>query len=139
MDATRRRLGSVVEWGIAGACAITAAALLTLGVRGVRDMPDLAVSAREAAAAVPSTVIPAGVVPVPLLSFGEGVQVRLGERLSDVVARLGNSRLLSETLDTSEGKARLTRFYENVGLQFIVVFDGTADDPSAPLSAIFIR
>ena len=140
MDATRRRFGSLVEWGVAAACSVVAVLLLTVALNHVRRVPAVVpVSAREAPLPVPPGAVPAGVVPVPLLSLGEGIELRLGQRLSDVAERLSRSRLLSESLETSDGKARLTRFYQDVGIQFIVVFEGTRVDPSAPLAAIFIR
>lgn len=140
MNATRRRFGSLVEWGVAASFAVLAVMLLAVALNHVRRVPAVVpVSATEVPLPAPSGAIPAGVVPVPLLSLGEGSELRLGQRLSDVAERLAGSRLLSESLDTSSGKARLTRFYQDVGLQFIVVFDGTPDDPSAPLAAIFIR
>lgn len=140
MDPSRRRIGSLVEWAVAGAC--TAAAVLLLStaaeeLRGVR--PFLPVRAEEPAVAAPVVDLPSGVASIPLLLLGDAREVRLGERLADVAGRLGSlSQLVSETVEEKAGGRRITRVYNDVGVQFILVFEAVRD-AEPRLSAIFLN
>jgi hypothetical protein len=141
MDATRRRFGSLLEWLVAVACVAAGVVLVSRAVDEFRSVrPIVPVIAKEAAPVALMTGIPAGVAPVPLLLLTDDRELRLGDRLADVAARLGSSALLlSESVDDLGAKRRLTRFYNDLGAQFILVFEGTGHDGEARLSAIFVH
>jgi hypothetical protein len=66
-------------------------------------------------------------------------EVRLGDRLGDVIARLGpGAQLMSESREDIGKGLRAIRFYTDIGVQFILVFDA-AGDQDLHLSSIFIR
>ena len=141
MDATRKRFGSLVEWLVAGTCAAGAATILSYAVQEFHTVRAvIPVIAQEApvAAAVPG--IPAGVVQVPLLLLGNGRRVSLGQPLTAVAEHLGAAaQLVSESLEDTAAGRRITRFYSDVGIQFILVFDDIGRDDSPRVSAIFVR
>ena len=140
MDATRRRFGSLLEWLVAVVCVAAGVVLASVAVeefRGVRAV--IPVIAKEAAPAAAMTGIPPGVAPVPLLLLTDNRELRIGDRLADVATRLGSARLLSETVDEIDGTQRLTRFYNDLGAQFILVFEAIGHEGDARLSAIFLR
>jgi len=66
-------------------------------------------------------------------------EVRLGDRLGDVIARLGpGAQLMSESREDIGKGLRAIRSYTDIGVQFILVFDA-AGDQDLRLSSIFIR
>ena len=141
MDATRRRFGSVVEWLVAGVCATAGVAMpptVTAEFRSVR--PVVPVSATEAQPAVSLPGIPPGVVSVPLLLLSDDRELRVGERLVDVAGRLGSAiQPVSESVDDVRGRRQISRFYDQDGVRFILVFDSAGRDADARLAAIFLR
>ena len=141
MDATRKRVGSLVEWLVAGTCAAGAVALLSFAVQEFRAVRAvIPVIAEEATVPAPLADIPPGVVRVPLLLLGSGRQVRLGEPLATVAERLGAAaQVVSESFEETSAGRRITRFYSDVGIQFILVFDAIGRDQPPRVSAIFVR
>lgn len=141
MDATRKRFGSLVEWLVAGTCAAGAVTLLSLAIQEFRAVRAVVpVIAGEAPAPAAVAGIPAGVVRVPLLLLGNGRRVSLGQSLTAVAEHLGAAaQLVSESLEDTSAGRRITRFYADVGIQFILVFDDIGRDGSPRVSAIFVR
>jgi hypothetical protein len=141
MEATRRRFGSIVEWFCAASCAAGAVGMLSLAIHDVRSVrPVVPVIAEEALDAASPAGIPPGVVRVPLLLLPDRREVRVGAQLTDVVAHLGAAaRLVSESFEDTKAGRRITRFYDDVGVQFVLVFDGAGVADDARLSAIFVR
>lgn len=141
MDATRKRVGSLVEWLVAGTCAAGAVALLSFAVQEFRAVQAvIPVIAEEASAHAPVPGIPPGVVRVPLLLLGSGRQISLGESLATVADRLGAAaQLVSESFEETSAGRRITRVYNDVGVQFILVFDAIGRDQPPRVSAIFVR
>ena len=141
MDATRRRFGSLVEWLFAASCAAGAIATLMVVVhefRGVRAV--VPVIAEAAVEAPPNAGIPSDVVKVPLLLLPNEREVRLGQRLAEVAEHLGAAaELVSESFDDTDAGRRITRFYNDVGVQFVLVFDDLRRNGDARVSAIFMR
>ena len=140
MDATYRRLGSLVEWLLAAACAAAAVATLSFAheLRSVRAV--VPVIAEEVAEPAPVAGIPAGAVSVPLLLLPGSRQVRLGERLGDVAQHLGAAaQLVSESFEDTMGGRRITRIYNDIGIQFVLVFDELRSRGDARVAAIFMR
>jgi hypothetical protein len=141
MDATRRRFGSLVEWFLAASAAAGAAVIVSLALHEFRNVqavvPVIAESALEAA---PIAGIPAGVVRVPLLLLSDRRVVRLGQRLADVAVHLGSAaQLVSESFEETSSGRRITRIYNDGGVQFVLVFDGTERSDDARVAAIFVR
>jgi hypothetical protein len=141
MDATRKRVGSLVEWLVAGTCAAGAVALISFAVQEFRAVQAVVpVIAEEAPVQASVAGIPSGVVRVPLLLLGSGRQISLGEPLTTVAERLGAAaQLVSESFEETSAGRRITRFYSDVGVQFILVFDAAGRDQPPRVSAIFVH
>ena len=127
MDALRVRLGSVVEWAVAAVflLATLAVAGLIIAAMGAPRFPAAASGAvvRPAPTATPAC-IPSGAVSVPVLPFPDGRELRMGDPVADVAARLGRAAELGrQEVDRGTLGDRLTRFYEYGGFRFIVVFE----------------
>ncbi len=125
MEATRVRFGSLLEWLLAAAFMAGAASLASAvfteyrTVRAVMPVIAGAAPAQETPAGVPSRA-----VSLPMLLLGNGSEVRLGDRASEVAARLGSgSQVISESLDPGDVRERVTRFYDSQGMQFVLVFE----------------
>ena len=141
MDATRRPIGSLVEWLCAAMCAAGVVALVSIALHEFQSVrPVVPVIAKEIADTPPAAGIPAGVTRVPLLLLPDKREVRLGEPLAGVAERLGTAaQLVSESLEETDAGRRVTRFYNDVGIQFVVVFDSPRVESEPRVSAIFIR
>ena len=142
MDATRRRFGSLLEWFCAVVCAVGAVLLASLAIENFRNVPAVVPVIAEEAPETPAAIegIPSGVARVPLLLLANMREVHLGDRLDDVAGRLGpTARLESESRQDVSGGRRVTRFYSDAGVQFILVFDARGNDQNARVSAIFVR
>ena len=141
MDATRRRFGSFVEWLFAAACAagaVMAAASVVREFRSVRTI--VPVSAESVADTAFIAGVPPDAVRVPLLLLSDKREVRLGERLADVAEHLGSAaQLVSESFEDTAVGRRITRFYNDLGLQFVIVFETAGQHADPRVSAIFIR
>jgi hypothetical protein len=141
MDATRRRFGSLLEWLCAAVCAAGGVFLVSVGINSLQRLPAIVpVIAEEAPDSAPIPGIPPGVARVPLLLLAGNREVHLGDRLGDVIARLGpGAQLLSESREEVGKGMRATRFYTDIGVQFILIFDTVSRDQDLRLSTIFIR
>ncbi len=140
MDATRRRFGSLVEWLVAAACAVGAAALISVAFLEFRAVRAVIPVIAEHAPAPAAASMPSGVVRVPLLLLGNGRRVSVGQPLTAVAEHLGAAaQLVSESLEDTSAGRRITRFYADVGIQFILVFDAIGRDAPPRVSAIFVQ
>jgi hypothetical protein len=141
MEATRVRFGSILEWLLAAAFVAGAAALVSMAFGEIRNVRAVVpVIAGEA----PAHDVPAGVPPrsvsVPMLLFGNGLAVRLGDRASEVAARLGDaSQVMPESFDRNEVRERVTRFYNYLGTQFVLVFEDIERNADSKVAAIYLR
>lgn len=136
METTRRRFASILEWLIAAAFIAAAVAVTAFAVPGFRAvhavMPVLATDAPPPAPPDATAAIPPRAVAVPLLLFRDGHAVRIGDRLSDIISRLGATAQVGEDeLERTAGHERLTRLYDYVGTRFALVFD-SVDSSSDP-------
>ena len=135
METTRSRFGSILEWLIAAAFMVAAFALMAVavpGLRGVRALTTTPVLATEAPAPDVTATVPPRAVSVPLLLFGDGRQIRIGDRVSDIVSRLGgDAQVGGDAVERVAGRDRLTRLYNYVGTRFALVFE-TVDGSSEP-------
>jgi len=142
MEATRVRFGSVLEWVLAAAviaAALVAGSIVFQEFRSVRAV--MPVIAGEAGIFYdPPAGIPPRAVSVPLLLLGNGQEVRIGDRASEVAARLGSAaKLISESVERTEVRERLTRFYIEVGVQFAVVYEAIERTAEPRVAAIYLR
>ena len=140
MDATRRRFGSFVEWLFAAACAAGVVMAMASAVQEIRNVRPVVPVSAQAIADTSIAGVPPDVVRVPLLLLANKRQVRLGERLTDVGEHLGSAaRLVSESFEETAVGRRITRFYDDLGVQFVIVFDAAGQSADPRVSAIFIR
>jgi hypothetical protein len=140
MDATRARLGAVVEWAVAAAflaATLAVGSLVFREIRVPRPQP-LTPAARTASIATPAAV-PAGAVSVPVLPFRDGKEIRVGDTAAAVASRLGraaeNGR---QEVDRGSLGERLTRFYEYAGFRFIVVYEPFERNGEQRVAAIYL-
>ena len=141
MEATRVRFGSILEWLLAAAFVAGAAALVSMAFGEMRNVRAVVpVIAGEAPTYDIPPGIPARSVSVPMLLLGNGRAVRLGDRASEVAARLGEAQqAVSESLDRSEVRERVTRFYSYLGTQFVLVFEDIERNTDSKVAAIYLR
>jgi hypothetical protein len=140
MEATRLRFGSMLEWVFAAAFV---AGVVALGSVLLREVPNVrSVLPIVSAAPVHETpaAVPPGAVSVPLLHLGQGREVRLGDRLSEVAARLGAaSRAAVESLERTATHEDITRFYDYAGTKFVLVFEALEKNAEPYVAAIYLR
>ena len=141
MDAARRRFGSLLEWLCAALCAAGGAFLVSAGIDNLHRVPAIVPIIAEAAPdPLPIPGIPPGVARVPLLLLAGDRELHLGDRLGDVISQLGpGAQLMSEAREDIGKGLRATRFYTDIGIQFILVFDAGNQDQDLRLSTIFVR
>jgi hypothetical protein len=124
MEATRVRFQSIVEWALA---AVFIVGILWAGsflVREVRTVTAVApVIAREPVPGPLPDGIPAGATRLPVLLLSDGKQVRLGDSLAVIAARLGRQAEGAQLVERSPEGDRLIRFYEHAGSRFVLVFE----------------
>ena len=143
MTAIRLQLESALEWGIAAAFLAATLAVASMIFQGVRGPGVLraAEPSRADAAIVRATpaAVPAGAVSVPVLPFGDGKEIRVGDTVSDVAARLGRAAESGrEEADQGRLGRRLTRFYEHAGFRFIVVYEPFERNGEPRIGAIYL-
>ncbi len=142
MDATRIRIGAIVEWVVAAGFILVTLAVGSIVVREFRTVSAvMPVIAREAPAPVPPTPagVPSRAVSVPVLLLADGKELRVGETVSEIGARLG-PRAWSGTpsIERAPNGERLTRFYEYAGTRFVLVFEPFERDAEARIAAIYL-
>jgi hypothetical protein len=142
MEATRRRFESVVEWALAVAFIAALQGLGSVVVREIRTVNPVApVIAREP----PQTpLVPAGVpsraVTVPMLLLQDGNQVRIGDSIAAITARLGRQAETRVPMaDRAPTGERLTRFYDYAGRRFSLVFEAAGTSGEMRIAAIYLQ
>ena len=143
METTRVRLTSILEWAVAVVLII---ATLAIGSIVVREFRSVAAVTPVIADAVPAPVLPApaGVparaVSVPVLLLPDGLDVRVGETLTQIAARLGRQAEVGlESVERAANGERLTRFYEHAGSRFALVFEPFEPDAEPRIAAIYLQ
>jgi hypothetical protein len=139
---SRLRIAPVFEWLIAAAFLCATLAVASLIVRELRTPPPIRAASDQAArpivASVPAAV-PERAVSVPVLPFLDGKEIRVGETVSAVAARLGRAAEIGrQEIDQGALGERLTRFYEYTGTRFIVVFEPFERNGEARVAAIYL-
>ena len=142
MEATRARFGSAIEWVLAAAFIIAAVVVASIVVRELRTVSaSMPVIAREpqAPAIVPAGV-PARAVSVPVLLLPGKKEVRVGDSVSAIAARLGRgAEVGSQMVERSRFGERLTRFYELGGTRFVLVFEPFEARGEPRVAAIYLQ
>jgi hypothetical protein len=136
----RVRLTAVLEWVVAALFLFATFAVGTMIVGELR--PVQAVHATPAARPLVTTVpeaVPSRAVSVPVLPFLDGKEVRVGETVSAIAARLGRAAESGrQEVDRGSLGERLTRFYEYAGSRFILVFEPFERNGEARVAAIYL-
>src|SRR5687768_4667476 len=139
METIRVRFGSFLEWLLAAAFVAGAATLLSVGRTEIRKVRAVVPVITGEALDMPAGVPPRS-VSVPMLLLGDGLEVRLGDRASEIAARLGDvPQLISESLDRNEVRERVTRFYNYLDTQFVLVLEDFERDADLKVAAIYLR
>jgi hypothetical protein len=139
----RYRLGPVLEWFVAALFLFATFAVGSLIFQELRPAAAPAMraavpAARPAVASIPPAV-PARAVSVPVLPFIDGKEVRVGETVAAVAAKLGRAAESGrQELDRGSFGERLTRFYEYAETRFILVFEPMETNGQVMVSAIFL-
>jgi hypothetical protein len=133
------RFSSIVEWLVAMAFLGASVLIAALIAWELRPRPAAATEPVPALSNVPPSV-PARAVSVPVLPLPGGQEIRVGDTVSSVSARLGRSAEVGrQEVDRGRGGERLTRFYEYHGTRFILVFEPLERQEQAQLAAIYLR
>jgi len=137
---TRARFAAIFEWMIA---AVFLSATLVVGAmifRGLRvPVPSAPAPPVTASVASVPPSIPARAVSVPVLPLVDGKELRIGETVQAVAARLGRSAESGrQEVDRGSLGERLTRFYDYAGSRFILVFEPFERNGEARLAAIYL-
>ena len=139
MEATRVRFAPVLEWLCAAAIM---AGLLVAGLAVVREFRDVRaltpVLAREAPVPDVPPVLAPRAVSLPMLLLADGKAIRIGERASGIVEKLGRrAQVGSETVERDGATERITRLYSYAGTQFALVFEVNRPDAAPRVVAIY--
>lgn len=137
----RFRLAPVFEWLVAATFLLATVYVGSMLFRELRPLPTTHVqvaAARPIVASVPAAV-PARAVSVPVLPFLDGKEIRVGETVSAVAARLGRAAESGrQEVDRGSLGERLIRFYEYSGSRFILVFEPFERNGEARVAAIYL-
>jgi vacuolar-type H+-ATPase catalytic subunit A/Vma1 len=141
MQGTRIRFGSAIEWVLASVFILGTCGIGSIVVREMRTVSAaMPVVAREAPAAVTPAGVPARAVSVPVLLLSDGQTVRVGDRVSQIAARLGRQAEVGKQMaEPARLGERLTRFYEHAGTRFVLVFEPFERDGEPRVAAIFLQ
>jgi hypothetical protein len=130
MEATRVRLAPLLEWLCAAGFTLGAFALGVVLMRADRTVHAVApVIADEAPSLEAPPVVPPRAVAVPMLPLPDGKVLRLGDRASQILDRLGAwAQIGSDSVERDGTRERITRFYDYAGARFALVLEPQRDD-----------
>jgi hypothetical protein len=144
MDAIRVRprfsLAPMFEWVVAALFLTATVAVGSMILRELTPAPPVRAvpAARPLVASIPAAV-PARAVSVPVVPFLDGKEIRIGETVSAVAARLGRAAESGrQEIDRGSLGERLTRFYEYAGSRFILVFEPFERNGEVRVAAIYL-
>lgn len=136
------RLSALAEWLVAAGFLFATFVVVALIVRELR--PQQPVAQAMASPVVPIALnapaaVPARAVSVPILPLADGLELKIGETVSTIAARLGRSAESGrQEVDRGALGERLTRFYEYRGTRFILVFEPFERGGEPKLAAIYL-
>jgi hypothetical protein len=144
MEATRQRFTSLLEWAVAVACIASMLLLGSLAVREFRTVSAMTSVSASTPASTPAPAalagVPARAISVPLLLLSDGKEVRVGETISAIVERLGQHAIVGkQAIERAVHGQRLTRFYDHVGTQFVLVFEPFEANAEPRVAAIYLQ
>ena len=139
MEATRVRFAPVLEWLCAAAII---GGVLAAAVGAAREFEDVravtAVMARAAPTPDAPPVLAPRAVSVPLLLLADGKEIRVGDRASQVLAKLGvRAQIGTDTIEREGTTERITRLYSYAGTPFALVFEVGRPGATARVTAIY--
>ena len=137
---SRFRISAIVEWLIAAAFLFATFAVGAMIARELRGTPAQrrAPELQPIAVSIPAAV-PARAVSVPVLPFIDGKEIRVGESLAAVVAKLGRAAEVGrQEVDRGALGERITRFYDYAGSRFIVVYEPFERNGEIRVAAIYL-
>jgi hypothetical protein len=135
------RFSAAVEWLVAALFLAASLTVASMIVWELRARPEAA-PAQEPLPLLSSipAAVPARAVSVPVLPLLGGQEIRIGETVGAVAARLGRAAESGrQEVDRGLVGERLTRFYEYRGTRFILVFEPFERQGEAKLAAIYLR
>ena len=136
----RFRLAPVFEWVVAALFLGATVAVGSMILRQLAPAPAVHTvpAARPVVASIPAAVPPRA-VSVPVLPVLDGKEIRIGETVSAVAARLGRAAESGrQEVDRGSLGERLTRFYEYAGSRFILVFEPFERNGEVRVAAIYL-
>lgn len=143
MEPGRIRVASILEWAVAVGLVV---ATLAIGALVAREFRTVTAGTPVIADEVPAPALPApaGVpsraVSIPVLLFPDGQDVRVGETLAQIAARLGRQAEVGmESVERAPNGERVTRFYEHAGARFVLVFEPAERDGEPRIAAIYLQ
>jgi hypothetical protein len=75
-----------------------------------------------------------------MLLLADGKEVRVGDTLPAIAARLGRqAEMGSQSVDRTPQGERLTRFYEHGGTRFVLVFEPFESGGEPTVAAIYLQ
>lgn len=138
MDATRSRLSFTGEWMAAAALLVATILVGSLVVRELRLAPRA--FADTDVAPVSDPALPPDAVSVPALTLGPTIQIKVGDRLADAVARLnGSVTLVSKSLERGPLGPREIRNYALEGSRFTLVAEPFERRGDARIASIYLQ
>jgi hypothetical protein len=140
MDAARvrPRLAPTLEWIVAFLFLLASVLVTLLIVRELRWAPRGIPASPQVPAAESAAPVPGG-ISVPSLLLGS-VQLRVGDTLPAVTAALGPAtRPHRESTAPGPLGARITRYYNQAGMRFILVFEPFEVNGVPRLASIYLE
>ena len=143
VSAIRVRIGGIVEWALAAGiilALVAAGSFLAREYRSVAGVLPINVRASSATAPLtaPPAVIPAGAVSLPILLLSDGRDVRIGETLTEITARIPrSSEVAPPAVEKAPNGERVTRTYDINGVRFRLVFEPFEKHVEPRLAAIY--
>jgi hypothetical protein len=130
MEALRARFGPLLEWLCAAGITIGVVAAGTLAVKDVVGTPAITpVIANEAPPPEAPPLVPSRAVAVPVLPLPDGKVLRVGDRASQILDRLGKwAQIGADSLERDGVRERITRLYEYAGAHFALVLESRSDN-----------
>ena len=139
MEAIRVRFAPVLEWLCAAAII---GGVLAAGLGAAREFEGVravtAVMARSAPTPEAPPVLAPRAVSVPLLLLADGKEIRVGDRASQVLDKLGaRAQVGTDTIERKGTTERITRLYRYAGTPFALVFEVARPGATARVTAIY--